>query len=151
MANINLSELFTQIGLSMQEAQQKIEQFNYLTFINQFKNVNNSNDENSSILVPKTQQFSFKINDTTQILDVPIITLFNHNNLNLSEVKVSLNIKNFISNNKLLNIEVGSNQNNNESNTNEGTIEIIFKKDTTNEKALHVSNKKLLNNFNFYK
>lgn len=133
MANINLSELFTQIGLSMQEAQQKIEQFNYLTFINQFKNVNNSNDENSSILVPKTQQFSFKINDTTQILDVPIITLFNHNNLNLSEVKVSLNIKNFISNNKLLNIEVGSNQNNNESNTNEGTIEIIFKKDTTNE------------------
>ena len=117
----------------MQEAQQKIEQFNYLTFINQFKNVNNSNDENSSILVPKTQQFSFKINDTTQILDVPIITLFNHNNLNLSEVKVSLNIKNFISNNKLLNIEVGSNQNNNESNTNEGTIEIIFKKDTTNE------------------
>ena len=130
MANINLSELFTQIGLSMQEAQQKIEQFNYLTFINQFKNVNNSNDENSSILVPKTQQFSFKINDTTQILDVPIITLFNHNNLNLSEVKVSLN---FISNNKLLNIEVGSNQNNNESNTNEGTIEIIFKKDTTNE------------------
>ena len=96
MANINLSELFTQIGLSMQEAQQKIEQFNYLTFINQFKNVNNSNDENSSILVPKTQQFSFKINDTTQILDVPIITLFNHNNLNLSEVKVSLNIKNFI-------------------------------------------------------
>lgn len=93
MANINLSELFTQIGLSMQEAQQKIEQFNYLTFINQFKNVNNSNDENSSILVPKTQQFSFKINDTTQILDVPIITLFNHNNLNLSEVKVSLNIK----------------------------------------------------------
>lgn len=134
MANINLSELFTQIGLSMQEAQQKIEQFNYLTFINQFKNVNNSNDENSSILVPKTQQFSFKINDTTQILDVPIITLFNHNNLNLSEVKVSLNIKNFISNNKLLNIEVGSNQNNNESNTNEGTIEIIFKKDTTNER-----------------
>lgn len=133
MANINLSELFTQIGLSMQEAQQKIEQFNYLTFINQFKNVNNSNDENSSILVPKTQQFSFKINDTTQILDVPIITLFNHNNLNLSEVKVSLNIKNFISNNKLLNIEVGSNQNNNESNTNERTIEIIFKKDTTNE------------------
>lgn len=133
MANINLSELFTQIGLSMQEAQQKIEQFNYLTFINQFKNVNNSNDENSSILVSKTQQFSFKINDTTQILDVPIITLFNHNNLNLSEVKVSLNIKNFISNNKLLNIEVGSNQNNNESNTNEGTIEIIFKKDTTNE------------------
>ena len=133
MANINLSELFTQIGLSMQEAQQKIEQFNYLTFINQFKNVNNSNDENSSILVPKTQQFSFKINDTTQILDVPIITLFNHNNLNLSEVKVSLNIKNFISNNQLLNIEVGSNQNNNESNTNEGTIEIIFKKDTTNE------------------
>ncbi|WP_287787364.1 DUF2589 domain-containing protein [Megamonas sp.] len=133
MANINLSELFTQIGLSMQEAQQKIEQFNYLIFINQFKNVNNSNDENSSILVPKTQQFSFKINDTTQILDVPIITLFNHNNLNLSEVKVSLNIKNFISNNKLLNIEVGSNQNNNESNTNEGTIEIIFKKDTTNE------------------
>ena len=133
MANINLSELFTQIGLSMQEAQQKIEQFNYLTFINQFKNVNNSNDENSSILVPKTQQFSFKINDTTQILDVSIITLFNHNNLNLSEVKVSLNIKNFISNNKLLNIEVGSNQNNNESNTNEGTIEIIFKKDTTNE------------------
>lgn len=133
MANINLSELFTQIGLSMQEAQQKIEQFNYLTFINQFKNVNNSNDENSSILVPKTQQFSFKINGTTQILDVPIITLFNHNNLNLSEVKVSLNIKNFISNNKLLNIEVGSNQNNNESNTNEGTIEIIFKKDTTNE------------------
>lgn len=133
MANINLSELFTQIGLSMQEAQQKIEQFNYLTFINQFKNVNNSNDENSSILVPKTQQFSFKINDTTQILDVPIITLFNHNNLNLSEVKVSLNIKNFISNNKLFNIEVGSNQNNNESNTNEGTIEIIFKKDTTNE------------------
>ena len=133
MANINLSELFTQIGLSMQEAQQKIEQFNYLTFINQFKNVNNSNDEKSSILVPKTQQFSFKINDTTQILDVPIITLFNHNNLNLSEVKVSLNIKNFISNNKLLNIEVGSNQNNNESNTNEGTIEIIFKKDTTNE------------------
>ena len=133
MANINLSELFTQIGLSMQEAQQKIEQFNYLTFINQFKNVNNSNDENSSILVPKTQQFSFKINDTTQILDVPIITLFNHNNLNLSEVKVSLNIKNFISNNKLLNIEVGSNQNNNESNTHEGTIEIIFKKDTTNE------------------
>ena len=133
MANIHLSELFTQIGLSMQEAQQKIEQFNYLTFINQFKNVNNSNDENSSILVPKTQQFSFKINDTTQILDVPIITLFNHNNLNLSEVKVSLNIKNFISNNKLLNIEVGSNQNNNESNTNEGTIEIIFKKDTTNE------------------
>lgn len=133
MANINLSELFTQIGLSMQEAQQKIEQFNYLTFINQFKNVNNSNDENSSILVPKTQQFSFKINDTTQILDVPIITLFNHNNLNLSEVKVSLNIKNFISNNKLLNIEVGSNQNNNESNTNEGTIEIIFKKDTTTE------------------
>ena len=133
MANINLSELFTQIGLSMQEAQQKIEQFNYLTFINQFKNVNNSNDENSSILVPKTQQFSFKINDTTQILDVPIITLFNHNNLNSSEVKVSLNIKNFISNNKLLNIEVGSNQNNNESNTNEGTIEIIFKKDTTNE------------------
>jgi hypothetical protein len=133
MANINLSELFTQIGLSMQEAQQKIEQFNYLTFINQFKNVNNSNDENSSILVPKTQQFSFKINDTTQILDVPIITLFNHNNLNLSEVKVSLNIKNFISNNKLLNIKVGSNQNNNESNTNEGTIEIIFKKDTTNE------------------
>lgn len=133
MANINLSELFTQIGLSMQEAQQKIEQFNYLTFINQFKNVNNSNDENSSILVPKTQQFSFKINDTTQILDVPIITLFNHNNLNLSEVKVSLNIKNFISNSKLLNIEVGSNQNNNESNTNEGTIEIIFKKDTTNE------------------
>lgn len=133
MANINLSELFTQIGLSMQEAQQKIEQFNYLTFINQFKNVNNSNDENSSILVPKTQQFSFKINDTTQILDVPIITLFNHDNLNLSEVKVSLNIKNFISNNKLLNIEVGSNQNNNESNTNEGTIEIIFKKDTTNE------------------
>ena len=133
MANINLSELFTQIGLSMQEAQQKIEQFNYLTFINQFKNVNNSNDENSSILVPKTQQFSFKINDTTQILDVPIITLFNHNNLNLSEVKVSLNIKNFISNNKLLNIEVGSNQSNNESNTNEGTIEIIFKKDTTNE------------------
>lgn len=133
MANINLSELFTQIGLSMQEAQQKIEQFNYLTFINQFKNVNNSNDENSSILVPKTQQFSFKINDTTQILDVPIITLFNHNNLNLSDVKVSLNIKNFISNNKLLNIEVGSNQNNNESNTNEGTIEIIFKKDTTNE------------------
>jgi hypothetical protein len=133
MANINLSELFTQIGLSMQEAQQKIEQFNYLTFINQFKNVNNSNDENSSILVPKTQQFSFKINDTTQILDVPIITLFNHNNLNLSEVKVSLNIKNFISNDKLLNIEVGSNQNNNESNTNEGTIEIIFKKDTTNE------------------
>lgn len=133
MANINFSELFTQIGLSMQEAQQKIEQFNYLTFINQFKNVNNSNDENSSILVPKTQQFSFKINDTTQILDVPIITLFNHNNLNLSEVKVSLNIKNFISNNKLLNIEVGSNQNNNESNTNEGTIEIIFKKDTTNE------------------
>lgn len=133
MANINLSELFTQIGLSMQEAQQKIEQFNYLTFINQFKNVNNSNDKNSSILVPKTQQFSFKINDTTQILDVPIITLFNHNNLNLSEVKVSLNIKNFISNNKLLNIEVGSNQNNNESNTNEGTIEIIFKKDTTNE------------------
>lgn len=133
MANINLSELFTQIGLSMQEAQQKIEQFNYLTFINQFKNVNNSNDENSSILVPKTQQFSFKINDTTQILDVPIITLFNHNNLNLSEVKVSLNIKNFISNNKLLNIEVGSNQNNNESNTNEGTIKIIFKKDTTNE------------------
>lgn len=133
MANINLSELFTQIGLSMQEAQQKIEQFNYLTFINQFKNVNNSNNENSSILVPKTQQFSFKINDTTQILDVPIITLFNHNNLNLSEVKVSLNIKNFISNNKLLNIEVGSNQNNNESNTNEGTIEIIFKKDTTNE------------------
>ncbi|WP_443866827.1 DUF2589 domain-containing protein [Megamonas funiformis] len=133
MANINLSELFTQIGLSMQEAQQKIEQFNYLTFINQFKNVNNSNDENSSILIPKTQQFSFKINDTTQILDVPIITLFNHNNLNLSEVKVSLNIKNFISNNKLLNIEVGSNQNNNESNTNEGTIEIIFKKDTTNE------------------
>lgn len=133
MANINLSELFTQIGLSMQEAQQKIEQFNYLTFINQFKNVNNSNDENSSILVPKTQQFSFKINDTTQILDVPIITLFNHNNLNLSEVKVSLNIKNFISNNKLLNIEVGSNQNNNESNTNEGTIEIIFKKNTTNE------------------
>ena len=133
MANINLSELFTQLGLSMQEAQQKIEQFNYLTFINQFKNVNNSNDENSSILVPKTQQFSFKINDTTQILDVPIITLFNHNNLNLSEVKVSLNIKNFISNNKLLNIEVGSNQNNNESNTNEGTIEIIFKKDTTNE------------------
>ena len=133
MANINLSELYTQIGLSMQEAQQKIEQFNYLTFINQFKNVNNSNDENSSILVPKTQQFSFKINDTTQILDVPIITLFNHNNLNLSEVKVSLNIKNFISNNKLLNIEVGSNQNNNESNTNEGTIEIIFKKDTTNE------------------
>ena len=117
----------------MQEAQQKIEQFNYLTFINQFKNVNNSNDENSSILVPKTQQFSFKINDTTQILDVPIITLFNHNNLNLSEVKVSLNIKNFISNDKLLNIEVGSNQNNNESNTNEGTIEIIFKKDTTNE------------------
>ena len=133
MANINLSELFTQLGLSMQEAQQKIAQFNYLTFINQFKNVNNSNDENSSILVPKTQQFSFKINDTTQILDVPIITLFNHNNLNLSEVKVSLNIKNFISNNKLLNIEVGSNQNNNESNTNEGTIEIIFKKDTTNE------------------
>ena len=133
MANINLSELFTQIGLSMQEAQQKIEQFNYLTLINQFKNVNNSNDENSSILVPKTQQFSFKINDTTQILDVPIITLFNHNNLNLSEVKVSLNIKNFISNDKLLNIEVGSNQNNNESNTNEGTIEIIFKKDTTNE------------------
>ena len=133
MANINLSELFTQIGLSMQEAQQKIEQFNYLTFINQFKNVNNSNDENSSILVPKTQQFSFKINDTTQILDVPIITLFNHNNLNLSEVKVSLNIKNFISNNKLLNIEVGSNQNNNSSNINEGTIEIIFKKDTTNE------------------
>ena len=133
MANINLSELFTQIGLSMQEAQQKIEQFNYLTFIIQFKNVNNSNDENSSILVPKTQQFSFKINDTTQILDVPIITLFNHNNLNLSEVKVSLNIKNFISNDKLLNIEVGSNQNNNESNTNEGTIEIIFKKDTTNE------------------
>ena len=133
MANINLSELFTQIGLSMQEAQQKIEQFKYLTFINQFKNVNNSNDENSSILIPKTQQFSFKINDTTQILDVPIITLFNHNNLNLSEVKVSLNIKNFISNNKLLNIEVGSNQNNNESNTNEGTIEIIFKKDTTNE------------------
>jgi hypothetical protein len=133
MANINLSELFTQIGLSMQEAQQKIEQFNYLTFINQFKNVNNSNDENSSILIPKTQQFSFKINDTTQILDVPIITLFNHNNLNLSEVKVSLNIKNFISNDKLLNIEVGSNQNNNESNTNEGTIEIIFKKDTTNE------------------
>ena len=133
MANINLSELFTQIGLSMQEAQQKIEQFNYPTFINQFKNVNNSNDENSSILVPKTQQFSFKINDTTQILDVPIITLFNHNNLNLSEVKVSLNIKNFISNDKLLNIEVGSNQNNNESNTNEGTIEIIFKKDTTNE------------------
>lgn len=133
MANINLSELFTQIGLSMQEAQQKIEQFNYLTFINQFKNVNNSNDKNSSILAPKTQQFSFKINDTTQILDVPIITLFNHNNLNLSEVKVSLNIKNFISNNKLLNIEVGSNQNNNESNTNEGTIEIIFKKDTTNE------------------
>ncbi|WP_456083974.1 DUF2589 domain-containing protein [Megamonas funiformis] len=133
MANINLSELFTQIGLSMQEAQQKIEQFNYLTFINQFKNVNNSNDENSSILVPKTQQFSFKINDTTQILDVPIITLFNHNNLNLSEVKVSLNIKNFISNDKLLNIEVGSNQNNNSSNINEGTIEIIFKKDTTNE------------------
>lgn len=133
MANINLSELFTQIGLSMQEAQQKIEQFNYLTFINQFKNVNNSNDENSSILIPKTQQFSFKINDTTQILDVPIITLFNHNNLNLSEVKVSLNIKNFISNNKLLNIEVGSNQNNNSSNINEGTIEIIFKKDTTNE------------------
>lgn len=133
MANINLSELFTQIGLSMQEAQQKIEQFNYLTFINQFKNINNSNNENSSILIPKTQQFSFKINDTTQILDVPIITLFNHNNLNLSEVKVSLNIKNFISNNKLLNIEVGSNQNNNESNTNEGTIEIIFKKDTTNE------------------
>lgn len=138
MANINLSELFTQIGLSMQEAQQKIEQFNYLTFINQFKNVNNSNDENSSILVPKTQQFSFKINDTTQILDVPIITLFNHNNLNLSEVKVSLNIKNFISNNKLLNIEVGSNQNNNESNTNEGTIEIIFKKDTTNEGIAHI-------------
>lgn len=133
MANINLSELFTQIGLSMQEAQQKIEQFNYLTFINQFKNVNNSNNENSSILVPKTQQFSFKINDTTQILDVPIITLFNHNNLNLSEVKVSLNIKNFISNDKLLNIEVGSNQNNNSSNINEGTIEIIFKKDTTNE------------------
>ena len=133
MANINLSELFTQIGLSMQEAQQKIEQFNYLTFINQFKNVNNSNDENSSILIPKTQQFSFKINDTTQILDVPIITLFNHNNLNLSEVKVSLNIKNFISNDKLLNIEVGSNQNNNSSNINEGTIEIIFKKDTTNE------------------
>ena len=133
MANINLSELFTQIGLSMQETKQKIEQFNYLTFINQFKNVNNSNDEKSSILVPKTQQFSFKINDTTQILDVPIITLFKHNNLNLSEVKVSLNIKNFISNNKLLNIEVGSNQNNNESNTNEGTIEIIFKKDTTNE------------------
>lgn len=133
MANINLSELFTQIGLSMQEAQQKIEQFNYLTFINQFKNINNSNNENSSILIPKTQQFSFKINDTTQILNVPIITLFNHNNLNLSEVKVSLNIKNFISNNKLLNIEVGSNQNNNESNTNEGTIEIIFKKDTTNE------------------
>ena len=61
MANINLSELFTQIGLSMQEAQQKIEQFNYLTFINQFKNVNNSNDENSSILVPKTQQFSTTI------------------------------------------------------------------------------------------
>ena len=150
MANINLSELFTQIGLSMQEAQQKIEQFNYLTFINQFKNVNNSNDENSSILVPKTQQFSFKINDTTQILDVPIITLFNHNNLNLSEVKVSLNIKNFISNNKLLNIEVGSNQNNNESNTNEGTIEIISKK-ILPMKALHVSNKKLLNNFNFYK
>lgn len=117
----------------MQEAQQKIEQFNYLTFINQFKNVNNSNDENSSILIPKTQQFSFKINDTTQILDVPIITLFNHNNLNLSEVKVSLNIKNFISNDKLLNIEVGSNQNNNSSNINEGTIEIIFKKDTTNE------------------
>ena len=138
MANINLSELFTQIGLSMQEAQQKIEQFNYLTFINQFKNVNNSNDENSSILVPKTQQFSFKINDTTQILDVPIITLFNHNNLNLSEVKVSLNIKNFISNNKLLNIEVGSNQNNNESNTNEGTIEIIFKKDTTNEGSARI-------------
>ena len=133
MANINLSELFTHIGLSMQEAQQKIEQFNYLTFINQFKNVNNSNDENSSILIPKTQQFSFKINDTTQILDVPIITLFNHNNLNLSEVKVSLNIKNFISNDKLLNIEVGSNQNNNSSNINEGTIEIIFKKDTTNE------------------
>lgn len=133
MANINLSELFTQIGLSMQEAQQKIEQFNYLIFINQFKNVNNSNDENSSILIPKTQQFSFKINDTTQILDVPIITLFNHNNLNLSEVKVSLNIKNFISNDKLLNIEVGSNQNNNSSNINEGTIEIIFKKDTTNE------------------
>lgn len=133
MANINLSELFTQIGLSMQEAQQKIEQFNYLTFINQFKNINNSNNENSSILIPKTQQFSFKINDTTQILDVPIITLFNHNNLNLSEVKVSLNIKNFISNDKLLNIEVGSNQNNNSSNINEGTIEIIFKKDTTNE------------------
>lgn len=101
-------------------------------------------------MVPKTQQFSFKINDTTQILDVPIITLFNHNNLNLSEVKVSLNIKNFISNNKLLNIEVGSNQNNNESNTNEGTIEIIFKK-ILPMKALHVSNKKLLNNFNFYK
>lgn len=133
MANINLSELFTQIGLSMQEAQQKIEQFNYLTFINQFKNINNSNNENSSILIPKTQQFSFKINDTTQILNVPIITLFNHNNLNLSEVKVSLNIKNFISNDKLLNIEVGSNQNNNSSNINEGTIEIIFKKDTTNE------------------
>ena len=133
MANINLSELFTQIGLSKQEAQQKIEQFNYLTFINQFKNINNSNNENSSILIPKTQQFSFKINDTTQILNVPIITLFNHNNLNLSEVKVSLNIKNFISNDKLLNIEVGSNQNNNSSNINEGTIEIIFKKDTTNE------------------
>ena len=47
--------------------------------------------------------------------------------------KLNKRIKNFISNNKLLNIEVGSNQNNNESNTNEGTIEIIFKKDTTNE------------------
>ena len=149
MANINLSELFTQIGLSMQEAQQKIEQFNYLTFINQFKNVNNSNDENSSILVPKTQQFSFKINDTTQILDVPIITLFNHNNLNLSEVKVSLNIKNFISNNYSISKWVQT-----KITTNQIQMKELLKSSSKKilpMKALHVSNKKLLNNFNFYK
>lgn len=150
MANINLSELFTQIGLSMQEAQQKIEQFNYLTFINQFKNVNNSNDENSSILVPKTQQFSFKINDTTQILDVPIITLFNHNNLNLSEVKVSLNIKNL---SPIINYSI-SKWVQTKITTNQIQMKELLKSSSKKilpMKALHVSNKKLLNNFNFYK
>lgn len=87
--NTSVQELVKSLGLSIQEAQHEINKYDLIKYSEYFTEEKMLN-EDLMVLLPKC--VSFPLPNSDESIDIPIITLVNHNSLGLEEVEIKMDV-----------------------------------------------------------
>lgn len=85
----SIQALIKSLGLAIQEAQHEINKYDLIKYSEYFTE-QQVKEKDKMVLLPRC--VSFPLPNSTESIDIPIITLVNHNSLGLEEVEVKMEV-----------------------------------------------------------